>query len=129
MIGVPLLRSPGLARDMTLPNGTKKSGFLQVFFGKYGVILCWCCTFTTHIALKVTRCKMSISPCVHYSGGSRISPRWGRQLARGRQHTILPKFPKNCMKLKEFGLGGGASKILLCRSATALAPLPYVVML
>ena len=29
------------------------------------------------------------------------------------------KFPKNCMKLKEFG-PGGASKILLCRSATAL---------
>ena len=21
----------------------------------------------------------------------------------GRQHTILPNFPKNCMKLKEFG--------------------------
>ena len=26
----------------------------------------------------------------------------------GRQHTILPYFPKNCMKLKEFGSGGGA---------------------
>ena len=39
----------------------------------------------------------------------------------GRQHTILPNFPKNCMKLKEFGPRGGrgrASKILLCRSAT-----------
>ena len=24
----------------------------------------------------------------------------------GRQHKILPKFPKNCMKLKEFGPGG-----------------------
>ena len=38
----------------------------------------------------------------------------------GRQHTILPNFPKNCMKLKEFGPPGGgrASKILLCRSAT-----------
>ena len=24
----------------------------------------------------------------------------------GRQHTILPKFPKNCMKLKEFGPPG-----------------------
>ena len=34
---------------------------------------------------------------------------------------ILPKFPKNCIKLKEFVPGGGrgkASKILLCRSAT-----------
>ena len=30
----------------------------------------------------------------------------GRQLPRGGQHTILPYFPKNCMKLKEFGRGG-----------------------
>ena len=37
----------------------------------------------------------------------------------GRQHTILPNVPKNCMKLKEFGPPGGCmSKILLCRSAT-----------
>ena len=27
-------------------------------------------------------------------------------LGRGRQHKILPKFPKNCMKSKEFGPGG-----------------------
>ena len=27
-------------------------------------------------------------------------------LQGGRQHTILPNFPKNCMKLKEFGPGG-----------------------
>ena len=39
----------------------------------------------------------------------------------GCQHVILPNFPKNCMKLKEFGPRGGgrASKILLCRSTTA----------
>ena len=44
----------------------------------------------------------------HYSGGSKISPRRGRQLSRdGRQHMILPNFPKNCMKLKEFGPPGG----------------------
>ena len=29
-------------------------------------------------------------------------------LQGGRQHTILPNFPKNCMKLKEFGPPGGA---------------------
>ena len=40
------------------------------------------------------------------SGGSRISPRWGRQPSSGRQPMILPHFPKNCMKLKEFGPGG-----------------------
>ena len=28
-------------------------------------------------------------------------------LPRGRQHTILPNFPKNCMKLKKFGPVGG----------------------
>ena len=29
----------------------------------------------------------------------------------GRQHTILPKFPKNCMKLKEFGPPGGGGRV------------------
>ena len=34
-------------------------------------------------------------------------PRGGGAKSRGwRQYTILPKFPKNCMKLKEFGPGG-----------------------
>ena len=28
----------------------------------------------------------------------------------GRQHTILPHFPKNCMKLKEFGPPGGGAR-------------------
>ena len=28
----------------------------------------------------------------------------------GRQHTILPKIPKNCMKLKEFGPPGGGAR-------------------
>ena len=42
-------------------------------------------------------------------------------LQGGRQHTILPNFPENCMKLKEFGPPGGrTSKILLCRSATVM---------
>ena len=41
--------------------------------------------------------------------GSRISPRRGCQLpGGGRQHTILPNFPKNCMKLKEFGPRGAS---------------------
>ena len=29
-----------------------------------------------------------------------VANSWG---GGGRQHTILPNFPKNCMKLKEFG--------------------------
>ena len=38
-------------------------------------------------------------------------PRGGAPTPRGggRQHMILPNFPKNCMKLKEFGSGGRAS--------------------
>ena len=28
----------------------------------------------------------------------------------GRQHTILPIFPENCMKLKEFGPPGGGTR-------------------
>ena len=57
---------------------------------------------------------------VHPSGGSRISPRRGRQLPRGRQNRILPNFPKNCMKLKEFGPPEGhASIVPPLRSATA----------
>ena len=35
----------------------------------------------------------------------------------GRQHTILPNFPKNCMKLKEFGPRGRPSRPPL-RSST-----------
>ena len=34
------------------------------------------------------------------SGGSRISLRWGRHLSRGRQHTILPNFPKTAWNWK-----------------------------
>ena len=31
----------------------------------------------------------------------------GAKSPGGRQHTILANFPKNCMKLKEFGPPGG----------------------
>ena len=46
------------------------------------------------------------------SCGSRISPRWGCQPSRGHQHTILPNFPKNCLKLtlKKFGSGRGSTR-------------------
>ena len=47
------------------------------------------------------------------------SPEVGAPTLRGCQHTIVPSFPKNFLKLKEFGRVRGAFKILLCRSATA----------
>ena len=43
---------------------------------------------------------------MHYtlsSGGSRISLGGGTNPPEGHQHMILPNFPQNCMKLKEFG--------------------------
>ena len=56
-----------------------------------------------------------------YSGGSRISPRRGRQLSRGREPTYdFAKFSKKLHEIERFG-PPGASKILLCRSATAIA--------
>ena len=48
-----------------------------------------------------------LHPLTQNSDGFRISPRWGRQPSGG-EHTILSNFPKNCMKLKEFGSWGGA---------------------
>ena len=35
-------------------------------------------------------------------------PKVGAPALGGRQHMILPNFPKSCMKLKEFGPLGGA---------------------
>ena len=69
---------------------------------------------------KVKRNIHLMSSNFNSSGGSRISLTWGRKPSRGwgRQNTILPTVPKNCMRLKEFGPLGGSSKILLCRSAT-----------
>ena len=48
----------------------------------------------------------------------------GAPTLRGRQHTILPNFPPNCMKLKEFGPPGewGTSLAPPFRSSTAKEP-------
>ena len=49
-----------------------------------------------------------------FSQGGANSPGGG-----GCQHTILPKFPENCMKLKEFGCpGGGGAPCAPPKSAT-----------
>ena len=47
-------------------------------------------------------------------------PRGGGANPPAGANMNFAKFPKNCMELKEIGRGGGASKILLCRSATEL---------
>ena len=56
------------------------------------------------------------------SGGSRISLRRGRQLPGGAPTYDFAKFPKNCMKLKEFGPPRGGvrpQRPPALRSATA----------
>ena len=61
----------------------------------------------TFLRLNICACLPNESPVRSFtlsSGRARISPRWGRQLS---SDMILPKFPKNCMKLKEFGPLGG----------------------
>ena len=35
-------------------------------------------------------------------------PGGGANRSQGRQHTKLPNFPKNCMKLRKFRVVGGA---------------------
>ena len=59
------------------------------------------CTPTTIITLESNSnsitIKLASKPMADpgFPGGGGANPR------RGRQHTILPNFPKNCMKLKE----------------------------
>ena len=67
---------------------------------------------TVHF-VKVECLKLKADLCIANSGGSRISPRWGRQ------HTILPNVPKKLHEIVRIWTWmRGASKILLCGSAT-----------
>ena len=72
-------------------------------------------------------CPMQLGSCMlHlcvYSGGSRISPRRGRQLPGGAPTYDFAKFSQKLHEIERIwtpGEGGGASKILLCRFATGL---------
>ena len=49
---------------------------------------------------RMNYCLIPVADLGFPRGGGANSP-------GGRQHTILPKFPKNCMKFKEFGPRGG----------------------
>ena len=67
-----------------------------------------------HTLTKWLFVSQTSSPGMWYvvvRGGSRIPRRRGRQPSRkGRQPTILPKFPKNCMKLRKFWALGSARR-------------------
>ena len=58
----------------------------------------------------MTVLSSSLVKLCHGSGGSRISPRWGRQHHKGGCEKLLfgNFFSKNCMKFKQFGPRGGA---------------------
>ena len=59
----------------------------------------------------VRSCCHSVKPLPTLSVADPGFPRGGgANSPGGHQHTILPKFPKNCMKLKEFGPGGARPK-------------------
>ena len=71
--------------------------------------------FYQKFVAKMTNCNLYLwfqdMIITDYSGGSRISPGGGgaNSPGGGRQHTILPNFPENCMKSKEFGRPGGGA--------------------
>ena len=80
------------------------------------------------IPSKANQCNMGLAPLQGVAVADPGFPRGGgANSPEGRQHTILPNFPENCMKLKEFGPRGGrgarVSRAPL-RSATGLAPFP-----
>ena len=71
--------------------------FEKQWYVVWNEIFCYQSYFLLYIVL-------SLPATVNNRDGSRI-PR-----IEGRQLTILPYFPKNCMKLKEFGPGGHPSR-------------------
>ena len=96
-----------LSHSMSLQITFRKSKFSTLWKlpEKFGKIMVLTFTLAKLKEARFTYYDKVISCCPNFCiGGSRISPRWGCQPSRGLQHTILPNFPKNCMKLKEFGL-------------------------
>ena len=77
--------------------------FLLYFLNMFKIInlkyLHVTCIFLTSVIIHLENLGHSLE--FNCSGGSRIFPP-----SRGRQHTILPNFPKNCMKLKKNWTGG-----------------------
>ena len=64
--------------------------------------------FIVHSGSHVFYLYRTMNECClgHCRGGYRILRRRGHQPSRGRQHTNLPDFPKNCMKLRNFWSAG-----------------------
>ena len=71
-----------------------------------------------HLHLSTVRSYFSLEfYCIYWNSVLTLHKQWRIQdfsevgaptpPGEGRQHTILRNFPKNCTKLKEFGLPGG----------------------
>ena len=70
---------------------------------------CALLTFQQPGELAIDTCPFP-SPYITWPVADPGFPRGGgANFLGGRQHMILPNFPKNCMKLKEFGPPGGTS--------------------
>ena len=68
--------------------------------------------FSIHFNSGILHRKKDSNSKKYWNSKWRIQdfPEEGAPTPWGRQHTILPNFPKNCMKLKEFGSGGGVPR-------------------
>ena len=62
---------------------------------------------------------------VHLQQWIQNFPREGANSPGGCQHMILPNFPENCMKSKEFGHPGGVCPLHPSKSATDLVGWQY----
>ena len=98
---------------------TFPSWWLSDFF----LILNWTSAFSDRVqsSLAWKNCRITTDPAtgirsarnVKSMGSTPVTdPRGGgANPPGGRQHTILPNFPKNCMQLKEFEHGGGGAHV------------------
>ena len=69
-----------------------------------------------------------VSCWIHYQWRIQDFPEEGAPTLGGRQHTILPNFPKKLHEIERIWTPGGrASKILLCRSATDYCGHVYII--
>ena len=94
------------------------------FFTHYRIFLCYSfCSFVCYCSaifyLFLSHFRLFPDEMLS-SGGSRISPRRGRQLSRGAPTYDFAKFSQKLHEIERIWTprGGRASKILLCRSAT-----------
>ena len=93
---------------MLLPH---TNGVTKVVYSVYVFV---CLSVSVHMGISIIQGLgpgHAPSPTYKFAVADPGFPRGGDANSPGGcQHTILPNFPKNCMKLKEFGPPGGRPK-------------------